>query len=304
MLWNDQAVPTLNAIRHAATVSGTRRFAGVRWLPWICFLLVFPTWAMDDPSFEVVSVKAAGRPGPGENRNCTGGPGTPQPGTWSCPHATIAGLVFLAYDLELYDYNAQDWIAETFVSVSAKVPPDTTKEQFRKMQQRLLAERFLLKFHWQPKEASVYELVVDKNGPKLHDSAVDAQGAEVNFGVVAGFKVGQDRYPVFPDGVMGLMGVNSHIRWRSSNVTMADLVKVLRRQMSSDVVDQTGLTGKYDIDMRWQQRPFEILPSAPPFDGPDIEKAIQDRLGLKLQSKKGTISVFTIDHVEKIPIEN
>ena len=303
MPWYNQAASTLNTQR-LAQVSATGICAAASWVLWSSFFLISPAFAMDDPSFEVASVKTASQPGPGENRNCVGGPETSQPGTWSCPHTTIAGLMFLAYDLELYNYNAPDWIAETFISVSAKVPLGTTKEEFRRMQQKLLAERFRLAFHWQLKEAPVYELVVDKNGPKLRESARDTQEAVVNFGVVPGFKVGQDRFPVFPDGVMGLMGVNSHIRWRSSNVTITDLVKVLRRQLGSDVIDRSGLTGKYDIDMRWQQRPLEILPSAPPFDGPDIEKAIQDRLGLRLRAKRGTISVFTIDHVEKLPVEN
>jgi uncharacterized protein (TIGR03435 family) len=100
------------------------------------------------------------------------------------------------------------------------------------------------------------------------------------------------------------MGANNRHRWRSSNVTIADIVKVLRREVESDVVDATGLKGKYDIDMYWQKPSLEIFPATPPFEGPSIEKVLQDRLGLKLESKKGTVGVAVIDHIEKTPVEN
>jgi uncharacterized protein (TIGR03435 family) len=170
---------------------------------------------------------------------CTGGPGTSNPGTWSCTRITLAELVFTTYDLELYQFQPPDWMASYFAIV-AKVLARTTKEQFRKMKQSLLEERFKLAFHWQPQEMNVYGLVVGKNGLKMRESAPNATAAEVEVSVVPQFKIGQDHYPVFPEGKAGLMGVYGHVRWRSSNVTMTDIVKVLRREVNSDVMDGTG----------------------------------------------------------------
>jgi uncharacterized protein (TIGR03435 family) len=172
------------------------------------------------------------------------------------------------------------------------------------MQQNLLEERLKLSFHRQPKETTIYELVIGRNGLKLQESAPDAPPAVVEWSIVPQYTIGPDRYPVFRAGANGLMSVNNYARWRSSNVTMPDIAHVLRQQMGSDVVDRTGLKGKYDIDMYWQQLPPDSSPAARPFDGPVITKAIQERLGLRLESKKGTVGVVVIDHIEKIPVEN
>ena len=56
--------------------------------------------------------------------------------------------------------------------------------------------------------------------------------------------------------------------------------------------------------MLWQNAPYEVLPSAPAFDGPTAEKAMEDQLGLKLVPRKGQFKVFVIDHVDKFPTEN
>jgi uncharacterized protein (TIGR03435 family) len=268
-----------------------------------------PVHAADKLSFEVASVKAAAPPAPGDRRGpdglwCAGGPGTSDPGAWSCTHVTLAELIFHAYDLELYQFKPPDWMQTAWFAIAARVPAGTTREQFRLMQQNLLEERFKLVFHRQPKAMTVFELQVDKKGLKMPESAADAPAAEVSWSRVPGVSIGQDHYPVFPSGKYGLMGVNGYVRWRSSNVTLADIVRILRREMSSDVADGTGLTGKYDVDIYWQVRPIENIPSARPFDGPVIEKAIQDRLGLRLESKKGTVGVVVIDHIEKTPLEN
>ena len=74
---------------------------------------------------------------------------------------------------------------------------------------------------------TVYELVVGRNGLKMRESAPDAPPAEVECGIVRPFPLGPDKYPVFPEGKSGLMGVNSRVRWRSVNVIMTDIVKVL-----------------------------------------------------------------------------
>jgi uncharacterized protein (TIGR03435 family) len=248
--------------------------------------------------FETVSLKHVEPPSRGDRIGCSGGPGTSTPGNWTCPHIPLTELIFSAYDLEVYEFRPPEWMQTTWVAITAKVPPGTTREQFRTMQQHLLEERFKLALHRRPKEAIVYELVVSESGPVMHESKPDAPAAAVDWGWVPGARIGPDLYPVLPDGVSGLVGVNGRMRWRSSNVTMANLVKVIRRVVGSDVADRTGLQGKYDVDLYWQQKP------APPYEGPAIQKVIQDRLGLQLEPKKGTVGIVVIDHIERVPVEN
>jgi uncharacterized protein (TIGR03435 family) len=270
----------------------------------VSFLTAYSQQANNDVQFEVASVKLADRPGPRDRRTCSGGPQTSNPGTWSCGHITLGQLIYTAYNLRLYQFKSPDWMESTWFAVNAKVPAGTSKEQLRGMQQKLLEERFKLTFHREPKEVTVYDLVVEKDGPRMQESAPDAPPAEVEPSVILGYTTDQDHFPVFPPGTNALMGMNGHLRWKSPNVTMVDVVNMLRREMQTDVIDRTGLTGRYDVDLHWQQRPIEYFPDALPFHGPAIEKAIQDRLGLKLEARKGTVSRFVVDHIEKTPVEN
>jgi uncharacterized protein (TIGR03435 family) len=171
------------------------------------------------------------------------------------------------------------------------------------MQQHLLADRFKLAMHWEPKERTVYELLVAKTGLKMRESPPGSPDPGTERRLPPGSTMKRDDYPVFPEGASGLMGINNFWRWRSSNVSLPMLTNELRFHVRSDVIDSTGLTGKYDIDITFQERPIEDLPLAPPFVNP-IEKALQERLGLRVETKKGTILVPVIDHIEKTPTEN
>ena len=150
---------------------------------------------------------------------------------------------------------------------SARLPqganPEGAREQFHEMQRNLLLERFGLVWHWKESDTTVYRLVRDPGGVKLHESAPDAAPAVVTYGArPPGMTLGKDRYPVWPEGVSGLVGMGNHSRWRSSNVTTADIAFVLRWEFRTDVADETGL---------------EYFPSAPPYDGPDAKTEGRER---------------------------
>ena len=76
----------------------------------------------------------------------------------------------------------------------------------------------------------------------------------------------------------------------------------LRGVLNAEVVDGTHLTSKYDIDITWVQS--SLNPGSETDDGPSLQQALQQKLGLKLDSKKGPVEVLVIDHMEKIPTEN
>jgi uncharacterized protein (TIGR03435 family) len=259
----------------------------------------------DMSHFEVASVKL-NKDTIGTATSCTGGPGTQSPTLWTCKQINTVNLLYSAFTLYLYQYSAPEWMrgSGSYWSVSARLPAGATRDQFREMQRNLLIERFGLIWRWRESDATVCHLVRDPGGVKLRESAPDAAPAVVEWGVPPGTTLGKDRYPVLPEGVPGLVGMGNHCRWRSSNVTMEDIAAVLQREFQTDIVDETGLTGDYDVDLRWETPPMEIFPSMPPYDGPDAKTEFRNRLGLRVESMKGKIRIFVVDHIDRVPTEN
>jgi uncharacterized protein (TIGR03435 family) len=148
----------------------------------------------------------------------------------------------------------------------------------------MLAERFKLATHRETKELAVYALVVAKNGPKFH--ALKA-----------------DEAPCWP-ACAGAPGKTDHLRQKD----LAALAMFLTR-LGSDkpVIDKTGLTGYFDLDLDMSK----IIETAQSGGGPPTNEsmfdaavsAIQDELGLKLAPTKAPIEILVIDHAEK-PSEN
>src|SRR5579864_18474 len=150
----------------------------------ISCLMLAAAWANaqpagDRPEFEVASITPVDvNPGPGGRiffRGPQGGPGTDDPGLFSCATCNVYQLILKAFDVQPYQITG---IANMFdmdrFSVKAKIPAGTTKEQFLLMMQNLLADRFKLKFHRETKDVTGYQLTVAKNGPKMKVSAPDA----------------------------------------------------------------------------------------------------------------------------------
>ena len=274
----------------------------------------------DGPSFDVVSIKPAVSPTAGGTPlrvrvGCTGGPGTTDPGLVNCSFVSLADMIVSAYGLERYQFTPADWMVTGRFDITAKIPAGTTREQFLLMQQRMLAERFKLVLHHEQKEMALYELTVGKSGVKLKESAPDAASQPEEPGVMPKFSMGKDGFPSFPPGRTGMIGLNGHFRWTAVNVFLPDIVKTISNQLGRPVVDATGLKGKYDVDLYWAQEsmgrgglataaPEGALPAAEIDSGPTILSAVQNQLGLKLESKKGPVDMVVVDHAEKVPSEN
>jgi uncharacterized protein (TIGR03435 family) len=144
----------------------------------------------------------------------------------------------------------------------------------------LLADRFRVKFHTGTKELPVYALVVGKNGPKFQKAKAKGSIA------------------------MGRGQLTAH------SFSMVDLAAHLSNQVGRVVLDKTGLQGDYDVTLKWTPAertplPFGAGPMAqnalppPETNGPSIFTALQEQLGLKLESQKGPVEILVIDHVEK-----
>jgi len=143
----------------------------------------------------------------------------------------------------------------------------------------MLTERFGFVAQLQTKVANVYALVPVKGGPRLKAAVSKDQwraGGVMNGGIFRG-------------------------RIVLHNLTMAGLAEALARQVGRPVVDQTGLSGAFDINLKWT--PIEAAPPAPADNGPSIFTAVQEQLGLRLQTAKAPIELLVIKNVNR-PSDN
>jgi uncharacterized protein (TIGR03435 family) len=265
--------------------------------------------------FEVASIRASPLPAEGARvaMGCRGGPATKDPSLFVCENINLTSLLGMAYDVPYYATSEPDWLLMTRFDVRVVVPEGATKDQFAIMLQNLLAERFKLAVHHETREIQRYELTVAKGGPKFKESAPPAAKDDSKTGAGPGGPPGRDQngYPILRGGTrMAIMGDKARLHW--SQMTMELLAGQLSNQLRGPVADTTGLAGKYDIDLYWVAT-SDLRAGAPGADpaglagdpgGPTLEQALQEQLGLKLESKKGAVDFLMVDHIEKLPTEN
>ena len=265
------------------------------------------------PSFEVASVRPAS---PSASAiSCSGGPGTASPRIWRCSNVPLAFLISRAYGFQAWQFLPNDPCCRERFDLNAELPEGATKEQFQQMMRSLLEERFRLKLHYERKEMPVYGLTVAESGPKMKESAAATSSAAEDPWAPSEFDAGKDGYPVFPPGRGGLAGANGHYRWVGFHVSMQEIARTLSFHLGRPVVDETGLKGQYDIELRWWIDVAWLLEQSGRQDdvkdlggtgrsGPSLIRAVQDQLGLKLNSRRGPGDVVAIDHLEKTPTGN
>ena len=211
--------------------------------------------------------------------------------------------------------GAPGWARTDRFDVQAKVAPEDApkldklkREERFAMLQPLMEERFNLKFHHETREMPVYMLVIAKSGSKLKQDETDEPAGGTTLTPSKGF------------GKM-MMSPGS---FEGKEVSLDLLTNMLSRQLSRTVIDKTGLTGKYDFSLHFTPEnmpprmgpgpgpgpgapggasPGADAPAPPDASGPDIFTAVQEQLGLKLESEKGPVDVIVIDHIDK-PSEN
>jgi uncharacterized protein (TIGR03435 family) len=271
--------------------------------------------APENLTFEVASVKQSPPVPPtggvyfGPAR---GGPGTADPGqiTWSYP--TLKTLLMNAYDVKNYQINGPAWLDTERYDIVAKVPAGATKEQVNVMWQSLLAERFGVKLHHEPKEFQVEELVIAKDGPKLKETAWDPS-TPLPPGPPQRDKNGELSGPGMVTGIMfGANGPNARTVARAQ--PLSQLTAMMTNSLRRPVLDKTGLTGRYDFKLEYtiDVSGFPLPPGAPApapnnnatDPGPDLAAAVQQQLGLRLVAGKANIDVLVIDKAEKVPTAN
>jgi uncharacterized protein (TIGR03435 family) len=224
---------------------------------------------LEGPAFEAASVK----PHDGPMRRI----GVTSAGSRLTADAqTPAGLIMFAYNVrndQIVRTKPLLTIGDVFYDVVATAGGTPTRDEFRRMMQTLLADRFQLRIHREMKEMPVYALVVGKNGPKLSASTPDAKS-------------------MFH---LSLQGRN--YQHTMPKATMDDLVESILNSAGLDrpVLNQTGLTGTYDINLTYTPE-FKLS------NGPEdisIFTAVQEQLGLKLIQQRSAVEMLVVDEVQK-----
>jgi uncharacterized protein (TIGR03435 family) len=289
-------------------------------IPYFILLLLISSAYAKGQSFEVASIKPA--PPPEQTImmgiGCRGGPGTNDPGRWTCVNLNLPILVRNAFDLKSYQLKEMSGGYNERFMVTATIPEGATKEQFRQMKQNLLIERFGLKFHREKEGRKGYELVTAMNGPKFKESKPEPpkDSADKEQASPAPFKITYDKdgFPVISPGMSQVVVGTGHARGQWIGTTIEKLTEFLSGQIFKPVTNGTGLKGKYDISLKWvpeltggvvgSSPSLSPLPAQSEASGPSLFEALQDQLGLKLQPKKVAIDILVVDHMEKRPTEN
>jgi uncharacterized protein (TIGR03435 family) len=275
--------------------------------------------AGEKPAFEVASIKPSHSQDPGTHI------GIPA-GRFTATNVTAKTLIKFAYNGNQGGFSLRDdqvsggpsWIESEKFDIDAKVqdslvegqekqlPFDQWTVQIRLMLQSLLEDRFKLKVSHETRQLPVYVLVVGKNRPKLTHSTVapigplgsNPPGSAPPKGPLLGLK----RDQITGDQITGV------------GMPLGPLAELLSQQPELGgrmVLDQTGLKDTYDFTLHWTPENPTNAPngpdgsqapaSAPPPDSsaPSIFTAIQEQLGLRLESQTGPVHVLVIDHVEE-----
>lgn len=171
------------------------------------------------------------------------------------------------------------WVDNQMYDLAAKLPPGTSKDRVPAMLQSLLAKQFKLAVHRETKDQRVYFLIVGKGGHRLKEAqAEDKQDVE---------QVRGERLPL--QIVRG--AINGH------SIPIGSFAGALAGVIGSEVVDRTGLIGKFDVQLKW-------TPEEGGGYGSEIFAALQEQLGLKLEAGRGPVEFLVIDRAERIPAGN
>jgi uncharacterized protein (TIGR03435 family) len=232
------------------------------------------------------------------------------PDSFSVRSVTLQRLIQVAYGGLEEDQivGAPKWFASEEYDIDAKtdnsvadelqkLTPDHRTIEQGQMIRALLEDRFGLRAHGETKEVSIYLLVIAKNGPKLREA-----------------KPGD----TYPDGIMvpeglsksGVMTMQAG-ELNAQAVMIEKLVGFLKMTLHRPVLEKSGLTGNYDFKLQFM--PDRLAPRASPDvalnyqpelvppdpAAPSLFTALQEQLGLKLESGRGPIQIVIVDHVER-----
>jgi uncharacterized protein (TIGR03435 family) len=229
-------------------------------------LVTLPLQAQSTRTFEAVSIKRNLSGAAGSDTNTT-------TGRLNLINVTTLSVILRAFGiLNPQVISAPDWLAsERYDVIAVTGGADAlTDKQRQPFIQAMLAERWSLRFHRETRTLQVYSLVPSRNGTKLVQHS------------------GPGEYAMKRELADGRMVL------RSTRGNIGRLVEILSGLMGSLVIDGTGLSGEYDFTLEWVQDQ-----NADAVAGPSLFTALQEQLGLRLESTKKPVETIVIDHIER-----
>ncbi len=187
---------------------------------------------------------------------------------------TAATCVKWAYQVQDSQIAGPKWLQSEHFDITARADRAADPAELRKMMQALLADRFQLQFHKEPREMKAYELTVAKGGHKLRESAAGETPSREN----------------------------SAIGTVARAITMKEFADFISGPLNTPVLDRTGLPGRYDFDLDFSAYipPEEHAMKPDYIDGNSmVSNALRGELGLRLEIRKETVDVMVVDRLEK-----
>jgi uncharacterized protein (TIGR03435 family) len=201
----------------------------------------------------------------------------------------LSHMIGVAYDITMdLLKGGPDWVAggdnRYDLEAKAEDPSTATEAELQVMLQRLLADRFKLKFHRETQEVDGFELVLAKNGPKIKQAGTD-EAERISLGVAGSQDIGEAKKAAAEGGKNGAAPVPMMLSVQK--VSMARLAQLLQFfERGGHIADATNLKGFYDASL--------IVDSGQAVNGP-----LQEQLGLKLETRKIPLSMLVVDSAEK-----
>jgi len=273
--------------------------------------VVFAQNPASKPAFEVASVK--------KSPPATGGTrvrfGSREGDRWLAENATLRILLRNAYDVQ-YGMDGQivggpPWMDTDRFDIQATMAPGTSNDDMKAMVRTLLADRFQLRTHTERREMPVYALQIARKdgrlGPQMRPLTVDCDA--VRAARASGEKPPGDTAPVCTTGMsIRRTGISE---LDSSGMTMAALIDNLSRAAGRPVLNRTGLTGSFAVTLRFATDASSVSPLGgppqgvplEPVDAPSLTAAVQEQLGLRLESRREPVEVLVVDSASA-PTEN
>jgi uncharacterized protein (TIGR03435 family) len=242
-------------------------------------------------TFEAASIKPS--PAADARPRLAGGPGTANPGQITYTNVTLASVLVRAYAVKAFQISGPDWLTSRRYDIAAKIPSETTPEQFRTALQNLLAERFRLELHRETRPIPGYELVIGRSGTKLKSPA---DGGEPKLEFMERIK-----------GKAVVSSITAHAQ------PLGALTDLLTREFQMPILDKTVLSNLYDFQLEFAPQRPGALPPVPAVDGTtdladdsaaNLLTAVQQQLGLRLVPAKVPVEIVVIDRGDPLPLGN
>jgi uncharacterized protein (TIGR03435 family) len=231
--------------------------------------------------------------------------------TYAAMNMPLRPVILIAYELDLQPSRllggpswlggvAPPWIGADRFDIVAKLPDDVNMRQVPAMLRALLAERFKLAVHTEVREAPAYALVLARSdrrlGTKLRKAAIDCAALEAAGGQPPPVEPGQ----LGPcDAQVGLNGggIEAH------GQVLSTLARMITQFVGRQVIDRTGLSGGFDFELQFSGRATTAAVDGAAADGVSLFTALEEQLGLKLESTRVPVEFVVIDRLER-PTEN